>query len=167
MWCFACMCVCVRACVRVREGSEWGWGGVQSALSRVCGGYKRTKLRLLPVKLKTGRGTGMGTFTPTCPIFTPCTKAWDAAPLEVKIAPPFPQGLAFITLMASSRESASMSAITGPKISSRYATFFTASAAPPRCKIVGLGARGWYVCVCVCAWIEEKTSCCCCCCCFC
>mmetsp|Transcript_20782 Transcript_20782/g.46535 ORF Transcript_20782/g.46535 Transcript_20782/m.46535 type:complete len:389 (-) Transcript_20782:258-1424(-) len=62
----------------------------------------------------------MGRFTPICPASTSCTNLRAAAPERVKIAVPFPYGLALISAMASSRFSAGKTCSTGPKTSVLY-----------------------------------------------
>ena len=65
-------------------------------------------------------GTGIGTLMPIIPTFTPRWNRRAASPLDVKIAVPFPYGLALMSRIASSTVSARTTDSTGPKISSRY-----------------------------------------------
>mmetsp|Transcript_54953 Transcript_54953/g.119735 ORF Transcript_54953/g.119735 Transcript_54953/m.119735 type:complete len:257 (+) Transcript_54953:213-983(+) len=76
-----------------------------------------------PVKEKKGSGTGMGTFTPTCPTSISCTYLRAAAPEEVKMAQPLPYLEELVNAIASSSVSSSRETSTGPKISSLYAGF--------------------------------------------
>uniref|UniRef100_A0A182V1R1 Uncharacterized protein n=1 Tax=Anopheles merus TaxID=30066 RepID=A0A182V1R1_ANOME len=76
------------------------------------------KLPRLPVNENIGSGTGIGTFTPTCPTSMSFTNLRAVAPLVVKMAVPLPYGLLLISSIASSIVSTDRHTSTGPKISS-------------------------------------------------
>lgn len=56
---------------------------------------------LEPVNENIGKGTGIGTFTPTWPTSISCVNFLAVAPFVVKMAVPLPYRLLLITLIAS------------------------------------------------------------------
>lgn len=62
-------------------------------ICNICDAYKCSdpkKLPRVPVNENIGRGTGIGTLTPTCPTSISFTNFLAVAPFVVKIAVPFP-----------------------------------------------------------------------------